>query len=359
MGYRNRLCAGETEKQPMKRSVQLCLMLTTVVVITSVLSHSLVGWLGIRTGKVRHRVVGESLGKPTVFLAGSSLLFDGLELDRVSNALHQSMETWFVAGSSPTEWEPFQSRATNANLTIFGVSAYDLNDEFICDFRSQVIDLPQALRDLAGAGAGWSSTKRVLSQYPLKYLRILFPTAGRSHGVMGGLKEHLRVWLRPWVKLDSEVGPSVPTIGTGTVNPDHLVRISDWTEGNLMRQLAKMRAACQGRHSYGGLKKRALTRMLTRAGQQGRVVVVVLPVSAAYEKEFLTGSVMREFESTLTDLQQSQPEAIWVRLDQEPGLNSNRHFSDVVHMNYYGQQLATDAFLSKCGPSMETEAAAR
>ena len=133
----------------MRRGVQLGVTALVVIAITSALSHSLVGWLGIRTGVVKHRVVGEGQPGPSAYLAGSSLLFDCLALDRVSKQFRQRMETWFVAGSSPSEWEPFQSRAGAAKLTLIGVSAYDLNEEFLCDFRSQVVELPQAAKDLA------------------------------------------------------------------------------------------------------------------------------------------------------------------------------------------------------------------
>lgn len=332
----------------MKRWTQLLIIGVVVMTITGTLDHSLVGWLGIRTGVVRHRVVGEHQPEPFAFLAGSSLLFDGLALDRVSQHFRQGMETWFVAGSSPTEWEPFQSRALDAKFTLFAVSAYDLNEEFLCDFRSQVVNFRQTIRDLVKIHASWPLTKRVLSQYPLKYLRLLFPTAGRSQGVMGGLKEQLRTLLRPWVKIESEIGPAMPQLDGAEITPDRLVRVSDSSANELLRQLAKMRSACRGVHSYDGLKKRALTRMLLTAQRQGQAIVVVLPVSPAYQKEFLDQSARHRFETALAALQQSAPEVLWVRLDRVPQLNSDANFSDIVHLNIFGQQISTDAFLAEC-----------
>ena len=338
----------------MRRGVQLGVTAAVVIATTSLLSHSLVGWLGIRTGVVRHRVVGEARPGPSAYMAGSSLLFDCLALDRVSKQFQQGMETWFVAGSSPSEWEPFQSQAGAARLTLIGISAYDLNEEFLCDFRSQVVSLPQAASDLAAIQASWPLTKRVVSQYPLKYVRFLFPTAGRSAGVMGGLKEQMGKVLKPWMKVESEAGPKVPDPGAGGVAPEELEKISDWSAGTMLRWVTKMRSACHGRHSYDGLKKLAFLRMLEKAERQGRVIVVVLPVSPAYSREFLTGQAPLEFERALACAMKSAPKVQWVRLDQVPGLSSNDHFWDLVHMNTYGRQAATDAFLAKCS-AFETE----
>ena len=332
----------------MRRGTQLGVTLLVVIAVTSALSHGLVGWLGIRTGVVRHRVVGEGQPGPSAYLAGSSLLFDGLALDRVSKQFGQGMETWFVAGSSPSEWEPFQSRAGAAKLTLIGISAYDLNEEFLCDFRSQVVSLPQAVKDLTAIQASWPLTKRVISQYPLKYVRFLFPTAGRSAGVMGGLKEQMGKVLKPWMKVESEAGPKVPTLGAGEVASEELERISDWSAGTMLRWVTKMRSACHGKHSYDGLKKLAFLRMLQKAEQQGRVIVVVLPVSPAYSRGFMTGQVPEEFERALADAGKSAPKVQWVRLDQVPALNSNENFWDLVHMNTYGRQAATDAFQAQC-----------
>ncbi len=40
------------------------------------------------------------------------------------------------------------------------------------------------------------------------------------------------------------------------------------------------------------------------------------------------------------------PESEWLRLDQLPGLASNENFCDLVHMNVFGQKVATAAFQS-------------
>ena len=126
------------------------------------------------------------------------------------------------------------------------------------------------------------------------------------------------------------------------VDPSRLEKISDWTPAYLLRRLAKLRSACQGQHSYYGPKQLALRRMLEQACRQGRTVVLVLPVSPAYQTEFLDAETRRQFETAVADLQRTVPGAHWLRLDRLPALNSNDLFWDVVHMNVYGKKIATE-----------------
>ena len=188
----------------------------------------------------------------------------------------------------------------------------------------------------------------MLSQYPLQYLRLLFPTLGRSDGVMTGVRDRLSHVLRPWVAVDSEAGPTVAT-GTGVVSEEVKTgKLTDWSEARLLRRLALMRSACQGKHTFAGPKNLAFLRMLDRAQQQGGVVfVVVLPVSPVYAKEFLSPEATLQFKESLYDLERRVPQANWVHLETLPTLNSDKYFWDLVHMNADGQQIATDAFFSQ------------
>ena len=108
-----------------------------------------------------------------------------------------------------------------------------------------------------------------------------------------------------------------------------------------------MRRAAQGRQSFDGPKKLAFLRMLHEAQQRGRVVVVVLPVSPAYAREFLSLHVIRRFENALDEARRSTPQANWVRLDRRPDLSSDDCFWDLVHLNTYGQRIATEALLRR------------
>src|SRR5437667_427295 len=77
------------------------------------------------------------------------------------------IEGWSVAGSSPWEWETFQRRAPDVGLTFLVVSAYDLNEHFICDFHADTVPPTHTLADLWQSEADWHFAKRVLTQYPL------------------------------------------------------------------------------------------------------------------------------------------------------------------------------------------------
>ena len=77
--------------------------------------------------------------------------------------------------------------------------------------------------------------------------------------------------------------------------------------------------------------------------------MVVLPVSPAYAKEFLVSEASQSFESALTEARQAVPQARWIRLDRLESLNSDGYFWDLVHMNSYGQRIATEAFLGELG----------
>jgi hypothetical protein len=301
--------------------------------------------LGIRTGAIGYKLLAEG-DRPLALAEGSSLMLDGLSWARISKDFGQGIENWFVAGSSPSEWEPLQRRASHARLTFIVVSAYDLNEHFLCDFRAEVVPLNQSVKDLWQSGTDWPFAKRVLSQYPLQALRFLFPTLGRSDGVMVGVREKLSELLRPWVKLDNEAGP---TVGSGSDPASEEVktgRVTDWSKARRLRRLTLMRSACQGKHTFEGSKKLAFLRMLQRARQQGRVVVAVLPVSPIYSEEFLAAGASEQFEKSLADLERRVPQAHWVHLETLPALNSNEYFWDFVHMNADGQRIATEAFLS-------------
>lgn len=339
-------CGGGSQRIA-NRWLQLALVAIVVIAITSAVSYPLVRWLRIRTGTVSHRLIGESHGKPRSWLAGSSLTGDGIAWDRVGRELNQGIETWFVAGSSPYEWEPFQDRAPHAPASFIGVSVYDLNEDFLCDFRSQIVGLPRAVSDLLQTRESWEFSKRVLSQYPLKYIRILFPTAGRSGGVLGGLKEEAAKHLGRWASSESEIGPIVPTFGAGGVEAAKTDKISHWSQSRLLQRLVKMKSACLGRESFDGPKKLALLRILRDGKQRGDVVVLVLPVSPSYEHELLSPQSTQQFENELLLLQNAVPGVRWIRLDRAPELKSDDMFWDVVHMNVFGQQIATDLFLKQ------------
>jgi hypothetical protein len=326
----------------MSRRAQLIVVLFMTLLIASASSHLVIRWskIEIRPGKAWE--IGPTNGHPAAYLAGSSLSGDGIAWDRVSAALAQRIRGWGVPGSSPWEWDAYQGKAPDATLTFVVVSAYDLNENFLCDFHANVVPVATTMKDLWHSRSGWHFAKRVLSQYPLKYVRILFPTAGRSRGLIGEIRDKLSAFLGR--KSDSEAGPSFSMTQTATDSEYKNEKLSDWSRGKLLRRVSVLRGAGQGRQNFNGPKKEAFLRMLERGHKQGKVVVLVLPVSPAYARELLTPDATRQFEASLADVKAAVP-AEWIRLDQLPGLSSNDYFWDIVHLNRRGQKLATEALL--------------
>ena len=310
--------------------------------ITSLISHIIVTWLKIETTTGKPWMMGPP-NKPLALMAGSSLAANGISWERVLSEVDVKMGGWGVAGSSPWEWEIFQHKAPEAQLTFLVVSVYDLNEQFLCDFHADVVPIVRTIKDLQQSRADWHFSKRILSQYPLKYVRMLFPTVGRSDGVMGGMRDKLIYG----VVFSTGAAPEArPTLALGSRSEDSKNdTIRDWTPARLLRRLATMRAACQGRHTFDGPKNLTFLRMLRQAQHQGRVFIVVLPVSPAYLEEFVTPQVSDDFENALANARRLIPQAQWLRQDRSPDLRSNDYFWDLVHMNANGRRIATEALL--------------
>lgn len=326
----------------MNRKLQLAFILGVSVVISSAASHIAARWLKIRVTPSSYLSYGPKDLKPQIVLHGSSLAYYGLDWTRISEGLGGPIGSWATAGSSPAEWEVLQGRSLDATCAIIVVSPYDLNEYFLCDFRADIVPLGQTIRDLRESDLDWQQCKRVLSQYPRLFIRKLFPTVGRSDGIMVGIRAKIQSLIGGPFAADAGDAPKFGGASKSVVTE----RVSDWSEARSQRRLALMRVACQGKQSFNGLKKLALVRLLQRAETQGQAMLVVMPVSPVYHREFLTPSVMREFEAALSDVQRLCPQVKAVRLDQLPSLNSNDLFSDPAHLNMYGQQIATDALVN-------------
>lgn len=329
----------------MSRRWQLVIIVCTVVSITAITSHSIIAWLRIETTFGGYWVTGPGNHRPLASMAGSSLAGDGLSWRQIGDALNLKIGGWGIAGSSPSEWERFEGLAAKTSVTFLVVSVYDLNEYWLCDFRAEIVPLGQTIKDLWKSPEDWAFCKRLLSLYPTTYLRRFFPTVGRSEGVMVGVREKIKGLVGALYHMESEAGPTLSLDRTSSAKEGKTERISNWSEGRMLRRLASMHNACHGRHAFEGPKNLALERMLHQAENRGRVFVVVLPVSPAYAREFLSPEVRREFEASLAELQHKVPQSRWIRLDQVDELNSNDYFWDLVHMNTYGQQIATEDFI--------------
>jgi hypothetical protein len=329
------------KKPRLDRRFQLGVITCLVVAICSLVSHGIVRSLGIRSTYSGYRVYSGDRYETHGILHGSSLAYGGIDWAQVCNLAGYAVESRAIPGSSPSEWEIQDHRhspgVTNAFVVI---SAYDLNESSLCDFRANLVPFTQTVLDLRAAHSDWPTAKRFLSQYGVTAIRTLFPTVGRSDGVMTGIRDLVR---KASGNNNNELDEGVKfgTSGASTIKQ----RLSDWDQARLQRRLVSMRSAFLGKHSFNGVKKIALRRMAENALARGKVTFIVMPVSPIYRQEFLSPATTDQFEQALNDLRQHCPGAKFIRLDHVGEFDSNDNFSDLVHLNMYGQKIATESLL--------------
>jgi hypothetical protein len=326
------------------RSGQLAIVLAVAIIVASCGSHLLATWLKVKTRAAQAFTIGKLNGKPPVFLAGSSVADYGISWEQISTQLDTEIKVWGIAGGSPFEWEQFQRQVPEAKTTFIVFSAVDLDEALISDFRAAIVPVGHTVKTLLAAHADRNYSERVLSQYPITWLRVLFPTLGRSRGIMGDLRIKITNLISPSSYIsESNAGPTIK-FGKETADDEYKrQRMSDWSESKIVGKVAAIGVDFQGDHSFNGPKRRAFDRMLQYADQRGRTVVVVLPVSPAYANEFLRPDDAQKFQKALGELQRSAPRAEWLRLDQLPALSSADNFCDVGHLNVFGKRIATEA----------------
>ncbi len=140
---------------------------------------------------------------------------------RLRTRLDLEIKAWGIAGGSPYEFEQFQKQVPEARTTFIVVSTYDLDEAMICDFRANIVPISQTIKTLWANPRGLESIRNIaLSQYPMTWLRTLFPTLGRSRGIMGKLR---KVWqagssLRP--RSETLAGP-VMKLGKGAGDDEY------------------------------------------------------------------------------------------------------------------------------------------
>jgi hypothetical protein len=306
------------------------------LLLASVGTYLLVAVLGIQTkAAAGYKRFGHVSGPAQALISGSSLTYDGVDWTQVADALGMPVESWPVPGSSPAEWEQLQRRSPRAKTTFVGISLYDLNETWLCDFRADIVPFGQTLADLKRSGSDLAFARRLSSCYPRSWVRAAFPTAGRSDRVIFGLRDKARTLLS--ADGQDPDGNAKLRLAADYTSDD---RISAWPEDRLLRRLASMRSL-QGEPGFSGPKHLALRRLLQQAHRQGAVVVVVLPVSPPYASGLLSQHDLQLFEASLAEARQGTPEAEWVRLDQLASLKSADYFYDLVHLNMQGRRIAT------------------
>jgi len=340
---------GEVRRSSLKK---LGLITLLCLVLSSAANHAVAHWLGLsRTApwtraEAVYRRIGPQSG-PQIFCAGSSLLVSGLSWPQVSDSLGQGVENWTVAGSSPEVWEVFQQQPRASNLTIIGISVYDLNEMRLTPERANFVPFGSTVADLWSSRTNSDLRHRILNQYAISYVRVLYPLAGDGDKVLNGLRTKAADLLGQKGSLQEREGIVVEKKGVLDVQ-DTSTSLGDWSSARVLRRLEALRAENHGIHEFSaGPKSRAFRRVLLRAQQQGRVIVVVLPVSRYYADAFLNQNSISVFEQSLRQEMVSAPQATLVRLDQVPGISDNRYFFDLVHLNSSGRQMATRLFLQE------------
>jgi len=333
------------------RWVHVALVVWLSLGSASLTCHLLASWLGLtRTPNGFlgvYRRVGPDTGPQTLCL-GSSLLISAVRWSKVQDFLGQGIETWAIGGSSPDVWEVWQQHRPSDSVTIVGISMYDLNEMHLADDRATVVPLSRTIQDLLESKANSALSHRVLTQYALRYVRFLFPTAGMSDRVQVELRRKIAESTGHQNSLTSHEGvvfePPPPVLE----GAESTASIADWSTARLLRRTEVMREENRSRHDFfHGPKYEALHRIMLRAREQGRVILVVLPVSDAYKQAFLGQSDISAFERAIDELRAIVPDAMLVRLDQLSGISDPSHFVDLVHLNSAGRDIATPAFLTR------------
>jgi len=326
----------------MSRKKQLVVIFLAAVAITSLVSHGVARAFHIRTLAVTPLSFGSTNQPVDGIVAGSSLMFYGVAWSDIATTMGMRMQGWAVPAGSVIEMEVLQSQVPSARVTFLGIGVSDLNENYVSDFRAEIVPMRSAVTGLWVAHSEWSLARRVISQYPLSYLRMLFPTAGRSTTIMVGIREVLRS-LRPSKKSNEPSERAVVASESNTHNEN----IMSWPEARLIRNIGDMRASAGGSYAFNGPKRDSLLRFMKRGDEMGKMVMLIMPLSPAYQKEFLTESIQQQFNSVLAEAQKKRPDALWIRLDNAPELKSNELYWDLVHLNAPGQAIASKIVLEQ------------
>jgi hypothetical protein len=338
----------------MSRSLQFVFVLAVATILAVIGSHLLIDWTKIKTTVSEPLVFGEPNGRPPAFRAGSSLSDYDIDWKAIAGQTHTEILAWGVAGGSPYEFEQVQKKVPDACATYIVVSSYDMDEANVSDFRAALVPLSEAIKSLRAIHANWSYSKQAISEYPMTWLRTVFPTIGRSRAIMGLIHERIHNIFSHSVSAPETVGGPLLDVSKEKVADNYrLQKIEDWSKAELAGKVSAMRAGFQGSDAFDGQKFHSLLRMLQFGCDHGPTIVVVVPVSSEYSKEFMTPELTRQFEASLSDARQRYPKVEWLRLDNVHELESDANFCDLVHMNTSGQEMTTgmvQAWLKQSSP---------
>ncbi|HEV2327261.1 MAG TPA: hypothetical protein VGY56_00560 [Verrucomicrobiae bacterium] len=326
----------------MNRIWQFTFVLVVAVVIATIGSHLLIDWTKIKTTVSEPFVFGKPNGQPPAFKAGSSLSDYDIDWNKIAEQTHTEIRAWGVARGSPYEFQQLQKQVPQARTTYIVISAFDMDEANVSDFRAALVPLSETIKSLIAIHAGWSYSKRAISEYPFSWLRALFPTIGRSRDIMGLINKRIHGLLHHSAESsDTPAGPILEVGKEKVADSYRLQHIESLSQSELAGIIASTRASFQGKDAFNGQKFQAFLRMLQYGCERGPTIVVVVPVSSWYSKQFMTSELSNEFEGAIAEAQHRYPKVEWLRLDRVAGLDSGSNFCDIVHMNVYGDQKTT------------------
>jgi hypothetical protein len=328
----------------MTRRQQFALILLSTVALASLASHAVYHVLGIEP-IISFLDFGAEFHSTPMLAAGSSLVNYGIQWDSVASEFSRPVKLLTTPAASACELEVLQARAPKSDFTVLGISESDMDETVIADIRPELVSFSRTWRDLRESRAEGALIRRTMSKYPLRDIRILFPMAGRSMGLMVGFRKIWRDFRSRHAASESEPLPTFDTKGNWPTN-----RISDWDTGRRLRNVEVTRQLSGGVHSFSGPKHLALERMLRYATSTGKAVVVVMPESPLYAKEVIDPSATQAFETSVADMARRVPAAKWIRMDQVADLQTDTLYWDLVHLNADGRPLATAALIEQLKP---------
>lgn len=324
---------------------KLVRVVVTTLLVTSIASKSLAYLLHIQDPRVEHVTFGTAFSGPPILVLGSSVTFFGISLPKVAEAVHTPVTVRSIGAASPAELEPLQREVPDPKMTLIGVSIFDLNEQNLSPAKPLLVPFVRSAIDLYQSKTSWRQSKRLLSAYPVQWVRYLFPTAGRSPEVMVGLRDFLAAVTH---RARSEESPTKLLLTSEDVSRPE--KITDWNEARLLRRLAELRVSGLDENVFAGPKELALDRVLQRAfSKEGGATIMVLPVSPPYYHAFVNEDSATRFERALQKRQEQFPTLKILRLDKEPALHEPAVFWDLVHLNDDGRRLATSLLLKQLG----------
>jgi hypothetical protein len=329
----------------MNRCTKFALVFLTALALSSLATHAIIRALGIVTFAMPFPPSGTNYLSTPLVAAGSSLITYGLDWDRVAREFSRPVKILATPAASPCELELLAAAVPTNAATILGIAASDMDEEVLSDFRSENVPLARTWQDLRESHADGTLARRTLGQYPLRYLRVLYPTAGRSTGVLVGFRQAARAFIH---RHASSISEPLPTFNNAAGWPTN--KISDWDSGRLLRNTSQQRGLSAERHSFDGPKRLALERMLRVALARGKAIIVVMPNSPIYNHDVINDSIEAEFQKELGEIAREFPAVQWIRLDQIPALQSDALYWDLVHLNADGRPVASNELLRQLKP---------